>query len=244
MGIGMGVLGAVSGGASAISDMVLMDMKEAKETRLETLRTENNRETNRINNEQRHDFSMTELKERGEIEATAASTAQGYDQENLRLEQRLEDEAPTDDMKNARAAVEAGIPEEVAYGGMGAASKDPAKVSTIKYYQELGHSKEEAVRLANQQAQPSEEQMRLELYKSYAGNPVYSRHKPEQISAMVDDTLDNVLGRTKEDTASLTGDDFLAAFKKNPTMRVTDIQADLLPVGTVFTAFDGNKYTR
>ena len=244
MGIGMGVLGAVSGGASAISDMVLMDMKEAKETRLETLRTENNRETNRINNKQRHDFGMTELKERGEIEATAASTAQGYEQSNLELEQTLENEAPTDAMKEAEAAVKAGVSPEIAYGGMGSTSKDPAKVSTIKYYMALNYPQEEAVRLANQAAQPSEEQMKLELFKSYASNPVYARLESEEISAMVEDVLDNVFGRTKEDIASLTGDDFLAAFKKNPTMKVTDKQAKQLPVGTVFTSYYGKQYTR
>ena len=243
MGIGMGVLGAVSGGASAISDMVLMDMKEAKETRLETLRTENNRETNRINNEQRHDFGMTELKERGEIEATAASTAQGYEQSNIELEQRLENEAPTDVMKEANAAIAAGADPLAVWASAGSGD-DPAKVSTIKYYMALDYPQEEAVRLANQAAQPSEEQMKLELYKSYASNPVYARLESEEISAMVENVLDNVFGRTKEDTASLTGDDFLGAFKNNPTMKVTDIQADLLDVGTVFTAYDGKKHTR
>lgn len=99
----MGMLGAVSGAAGGMAKIMMGDIEEARNMRLEQLRSTNARETNKMNNDQRHansmeqaakgqEYSLAELAARGEQD-----TAQMQAEADLKKSQQPQFEDVYDD---------------------------------------------------------------------------------------------------------------------------------------------------
>jgi len=75
----IGVLGFAAGASEGFSKFLSEESKAARAARLEEVRAENQRETNRQSNEQKHDLSLQEIKAREKSQINAADeTAPKY----------------------------------------------------------------------------------------------------------------------------------------------------------------------
>ena len=71
----IGVLGFAAGASEGFSKFLSEESKAARAARLEEVRAENQRETNRQSNEQKHDLSLQEIKAREKSQINAADEA-------------------------------------------------------------------------------------------------------------------------------------------------------------------------
>lgn len=64
----LGFLGAIGGAAEGFNKGIQQQIEEARATRIEQLRAQNQQELFRQNNEQRHGFSLTEIQKQDELQ--------------------------------------------------------------------------------------------------------------------------------------------------------------------------------
>ena len=200
----MGALGAISGGATALSGVLQGNMDEARKTRLENLRTSNNQATNTLNNQERHDFSMAE-KEKGQeyslaelaqrqTNAAALSTQGATEATELSTHQSgLRSAEPTPAMKDAAFyRDEGGVDVSTQYkdslktGRSGYGSGLPADAKMIDYLKASGMSQEDAFDWTRYKAETSPSEFKRNMLSDLSESGIYDQ---EQIMEIVANTM-------------------------------------------------------
>lgn len=193
----LGFLGAVSGAGQGMADVAKMDLDEAKQVRLEEIRTRNARDTNTQNNQQRHDFSLKESEVKHgynldeQEQGNEYSLAQIAQQDKARLGQITEEYTqraalPTDEQKNAGYWADpegANIPlaEQYADNQARTATSQSSQIQNAEYLRKMGASDEVVQRAVTGEDPPSK--IRADLEKDLGKDPYLT---PEQVAERVD----------------------------------------------------------
>jgi len=188
----MGMLGAVSGAAGGFSKVMMADMEEARATRLENLRTQNNRETNTMNNTQRHEQAMTQQAQ-GQEFSLAELAARG-EQDVAKLDKQAaikKAEQPSytdeyDDSGKLTGQRESGTNKWQAAGTSSTKTniKSPDKLVIAKQLQEWGVDSDKITNFVT--GDKSRSEVKRELTMELAGDSMIDAEDvPSRVEAMM-----------------------------------------------------------
>lgn len=230
--MGMASYGAIAGGAGAISDMVLMQMEEAKATRLENLRSQNNQSTNTLNNKERNDYAMSQMSAEADIGETAADSQLGRDKEltSYEADQKNREMTPTE--KEVRAGVAAGHDAKDLWDPRNttASGKDtrPDVQKKYDFWLGLGKSPEEAEELAQTGTKKPRHELVQEVFEALVANVANTGIADDVLLERANKSVDSLL--QKPDAP-------------DPGAKMTPEQAAAtLKSGDTFTGMNGKTY--
>jgi hypothetical protein len=199
----LGLIGALGGLGAGITDVAKMTLDEAKDARLEELRTKNNRETNKVNNDQRfdqakqtaaieHDFNMGELAQGQEYSLAELAQRDAAAKEQLRLGADLDNSKLTSEQKNSQYwAKEGGVPVADQYkdSQYNTTVRPPNKVAEGEYLRSIGASEETIQSHVTGEMSPT--QLKQKLTVELAGSDYIN---PSEIGAKVDQIVAGLSG--------------------------------------------------
>lgn len=190
----MGMLGALSGAAGGFSKVMMADMEEARATRLSTLKSEQARETNKLNNADRHanamaqldkgqEYSLAELAARGEQDVATAQS-----KSDIKQSERPQYEDILDDSGAITGQRESGTNEWSAAGATTKSNiKSPDKLVIAKQLQDWGVDPEKITNFVTGDKGEAEvkRELTLELAKDSLIDPVDVAPRVEEMMRLM-----------------------------------------------------------
>lgn len=165
----MGFLGAVGGAGGAMASMAMSDIEEAKQVRLENLRTQNNQATNTLSNTERHENSLVERE--ASHGYSLAELAERDKNETSQKQFDIDNEASYSDVPNETGGVptqqvnnRTGEKQNIPGGYANASSRPPAEAYMVQFYESRGHSPEKAEQMARANANKPKGDAILDIY--------------------------------------------------------------------------------
>lgn len=188
----MGMLGAAGGAAGGFGKAMLMEIETARQERLATLKSTQARETNKQNNDQRHENAMTQL-DKGQEYSLAELTARGEaDKEQVSHAQSVKDASASsytdeyDDNGQLTGQRDSKTNEWKSAGKNANTTriKSPDKLVIADSLKAMGVDNEKLVNFI--MGDSSEEEVQRKLMMEMAGN---SSVMPEDIPARVNEMM-------------------------------------------------------